>query len=213
MMREAILRPYFPTYGVSMSRVSAQGIATKVTIASLVKDLQNLRADAFDTVETPLAFLREHPVDPDSLAPYLFWNSQHYTRNLIDKTDLYELMAICWEVGMRSSIHNHKDQNCWMAAPIGRLEVHNYRVHEEDLVTQHCNIEETDVLEISSLHPVAVDPLNPVHDVRNPREFGQRAVSLHLYSRPFDSCIVYSVEQHTCGEIGLHYTSRYGRPV
>jgi len=122
-------------------------------------------------------------------------------------------MAICWEVGMRSSIHNHKDQNCWMAAPIGRLEVHNYRVHEEDLVTQHCLIEETEVLEISSLNPVAVDPLNPVHDVRNPHEFGQRAVSLHLYSRPFDSCIVYSVEQHTCGEIGLRYTSKYGSLV
>jgi len=49
-----------------------------------------------------------------------------------------------------------------------------------------------------------------VHDVRNSREFGQRAVSLHLYSRPFDSCVVYSVEQHTCGEIPLHYTSMYG---
>ena len=62
-------------------------------------------------------------------------------------------------------------------------------------------------------NPVAVDPLNPVHDVRNPREWNQRAVSLHLYSRPFDSCIVYSCEQHTCGEIGLSYTSMYGEPV
>ena len=71
--------------------------------------------------------LRAIPVDPDSLAPYIFWNSQHYTRNLIHKTELYELLAICWEVGMRSSIHNHKDQNCWMAAPIGKLQVNNYQ--------------------------------------------------------------------------------------
>lgn len=194
-----------------MTRISAPSAVSKVHIDTFVKDLQTLRAADFDAVEIPLSFLRDHPVDPDSLSPYLFWNSQHYTRNLIDKTDLYELMAICWEVGMRSSIHNHKDQNCWMAAPIGRLEIHNYRVLAENLVTQHCDIEETDAMEISSLHPVAVDPLNPVHDVRNPREFGQRAVSLHLYSRPFDSCIVYSVEQHTCGEIGLHYTSKYGK--
>src|SRR5215470_10508146 len=138
-----------------MSRVSVSNAISRVSIDSLVKDLQTLRAADFDTVEIPLAFLAAHPVDPDSLAPYLFWSSQHYTRNLIDKTDLYELMAICWEVGMRSSIHNHKDQNCWMAAPVGRLAVQNYRVLEEDLVTQHCSIEETDRVEITPLSPVA----------------------------------------------------------
>lgn len=192
---------------------SAAESVRKVPIQSFVKGLQKLRGRDFDTIDAPLAFLRANPVDPETLEPYLVWDSQHYTRNLIDKTELYELLAICWEVGMRSSIHNHKDQNCWMAAAMGRLSVHNYRVLEEDLPAHRCNIEPTDIAEITSVTPVAVDPLNPVHDVRNPREFGQRAVSLHLYSRPFDSCVVYSVEQHTCGEIPLHYTSMYGRLV
>ena len=69
----------------------------------------------------------------------------------------------------------------------------------------------TDVVEITPEHPVAVDPLNPVHDVRNPKEWNQRAVTLHFYSRPFDSCIVYSVDQGSCGEIGLTYTSMFGK--
>jgi cysteine dioxygenase type I len=196
-----------------MSQTEVKTAVTPVSIDSFIKGLHQLTRNDFDTVEAPLAFLRAHPVDADSLGPYIFWNAQHYTRNLIDKTDLYELLAICWEVGMRSSIHNHKDQHCWMAAPVGRLSVHNYRVLEENLTEKYCNIEETDVVEITPSHPVAVDPLNPVHDVRNPREFGERAVSLHLYSRPFDSCIVYSVEQHSCGEIPLHYTSIYGELV
>src|SRR5262252_5115115 len=196
-----------------MSQASVQGTVTKLSIDSFVKELQKLKAPDFECVETPLAFLHAHPVDANSLAPYLFWNSRHYTRNLIDKTDLYELMAICWEVGMRSSIHNHKDQNCWMAAPVGRLTVQNYCVLEEDLANHRCDIVPADVVEINSTNPVAVDPLNPVHDVRNPRELGEQAVSLHLYSRPFDSCVVYSVEQRTCGEIGLHYNSMYGKLV
>jgi hypothetical protein len=100
-----------------------------------------------------------------------------------------------------------------MAAPVGRLQVNNYQVLEEDLQSQHCNIVPTDTVEITQSNPVAVDPLNPVHDVRNPREWNQRAVSLHLYSRPFDCCVVYSCEQHTCGEIGLSYTSMYGELV
>jgi cysteine dioxygenase type I len=197
---------------MSVSPATGTSLAT-VSIDALVQGLRVLPASDFDTVEAPLAFLRAHPVDAATLAPYLFWDAQHYTRNLIDKTGLYELLAICWESGMKSSIHNHKDQNCWMAAPIGRLAIHNYRVLQEDLAAQHCNIEATDTVEITAANPVAVDPLNPVHDVRNLREYGQRAVSLHLYSRPFDSCIVYSVEQHSCGEIGLHYTSRYGKRV
>ena len=192
---------------------TAAPTARKVPIQTLVKELQKLGEHDFDSVEAPLEALRANPVDPVSLEPYFFWDSQHYTRNLIDKTKLYELLAICWEVGMRSSIHNHKDQNCWMAAPMGTLSVQNYRVLSEDLVRQSCDIVPTDVLQISANHPVAVDPRNPVHDVRNPREFGQRAVSLHLYSRPFDSCVVYSVEQHTCGEISLYYNSMYGRLV
>ena len=197
-----------------MERIQGTAVSVrKVPIDQLVKDLQKLGERDFDVIETPLEVLRANPVDPESLKPYMFWNVQHYTRNLIDKTPLYELLAICWEVGMKSSIHNHKDQNCWMAAAMGRLTVQNYRVVEEDLTNHRCDIVPTDMVEINSTHPVAVDPLNPVHDVRNPREFGERAVSLHLYSRPFDSCVVYSVEQHTCGEIGLHYNSMYGKMV
>ena len=184
-----------------------------VQVQHLIDRLEGLADHDFLNVDRPLTVLRAHPVDPDSLAPFIFWNPQHYTRNLIHKTELYELLAICWEVGMRSSIHNHKNQNCWMAAPVGKLQVNNYCVLEEDLASQHCDIVPTDTVEITQSNPVAVDPLNPVHDVRNPREWNQRAVSLHLYSRPFDSCIVYSCEQHTCGEIGLHYTSMYGKLV
>ncbi len=180
-------------------------------IDDFVGGLRKLREEDFTGVQGTLEYLRKSPVDPESLKPYLFWDAQHYTRNLIDKTELYELLAICWEVGMKSSIHNHKGQNCWMAAPLGKLAVHNYRVLNEDLAAHCCNIVPTDVVDITPHSPVAVDPLNPVHDVRNPREWNQRAVSLHVYSRPFDSCVVYSVEKGTCGEIGLGYTSKYGQ--
>ena len=184
-----------------------------VSVQHLIDHLDELGEGDFLHVDRPLSVLRAKPVDAASLERYIFWNPQHYTRNLIHKTGLYELLAICWDKGMKSSIHNHKGQNCWMAAPIGKLQVNNYKVLEEDLASQHCNIVPTDTVEITLANPVAVDPVNPVHDVRNPREWNQRAISLHVYSRPFDSCVVYSCEQHTCGEIGLCYTSMYGKLV
>jgi len=158
-----------------------------------------------------LRFLEAHPVDPATLDRYLFWDAQHYTRNLIDKTSLYELVAICWDVGQISSIHNHRDQNCWMAAPIGRLRVENFHVVEQDLRAGRCQLEQLNTVEMNASNPCAVDPADPVHRVLNPREFNQRAVSLHVYSRPFDSCVVYSPEQGTCGEIRLHFNTEYGK--
>jgi cysteine dioxygenase len=186
-------------------------VTKQVAIEKFRGALRKFSGEAFDGTEEIRKFLQETPVDPESLAPYLTWDTQHYTRNLVDKTPLYELIAICWEVGQVSSIHNHRDQNCWMAVPTGRLLVENFHVVYQDIPGGTCKITPTGTVEMTVSRPCAVDPLEPVHRVLNPREFNQRAVSLHVYSRPFDTCVVYSAEQDTCGEIRLHYTTEYGR--
>jgi len=98
-----------------------------------------------------------------------------------------------------------------MAVPVGRLLVQNYRTLFEDVELGQCNITPTDAVEMNAANPVAVNPREPVHKVFNPQEFGHRAVSLHVYSRPFDQCVVYSAEQHTCGIIKLSYTTEFGK--
>src|SRR5690242_21246688 len=98
-----------------------------------------------------------------------------------------------------------------MGRAIGPLLVQNLRPVFEDIAGRRRKIEPTDIVEMNALQPCAVDPKEPVHKVFNPREFNQRAVSLHIYSRPFDRCVVYSDEQGTCGEIKLSYTTEYGK--
>ncbi|MGA7219515.1 MAG: cysteine dioxygenase family protein [Candidatus Sulfotelmatobacter sp.] len=189
-------------------------IAVKqVPIQDFIQQLRKFPESAFDGTEAIRQFLQQMPLNADSLEPYLVWDRQHYTRNLIDKTPLYELIAICWEIGQVSSVHNHKDQNCWMAVPIGRLLVENFHVAHQDIAGGKCAIKATDTVEMNISQPCAVDPREPVHRVLNPREFNQRAVSVHVYSRPFDTCVVYSAEQGTCGEIALHYTTEYGKAL
>ncbi len=193
--------------------MSTPPLAKPVPIGNFAAALRQFPESAFSEIATILDFLRTTPVEPDTLAPYLTWDRQHYTRNLIDKTPLHELIAICWEIGQVSSVHNHRDQNCWMAVPIGRLQVGNYRVLQQDLVKGKCQLQPADTVEMNVNRPCAVDPKEPVHRVLNPREFNARAVSLHIYSHPFDTCIVYSPEQGTCGEVKLRYTTEYGRPA
>jgi cysteine dioxygenase len=193
--------------------MSLQTTSRQLTLDQFVAALHKFPAPAFQGTDQILAFLQSNTIVPETIEPYLTWDRQHYTRNLIDKTPLYELIAICWEIGQASSVHNHRDQNCWMIVPIGRLLVGNYHLVSQDLDRGQCHLEPTNTVEMNPTHPCAVDPNDPVHRVYNPREFNCRAVSLHIYSRPFDSCIVYSPEQGTCGEIKLHYNTEYGRPV
>ena len=156
-------------------------------------------------------YLRRNPVDSESLRPYLFFSPNRYTRNLIYKNQLFELLAICWDVGQCSNIHNHQEQNCWMTIPLGRLRVQNYRVTELDEKSSYCRVEKTDAFDLHPQNPGEVDREEPVHQVLNLGEFNQRAVSLHIYSRPFDRCLIYSPARNEYKEMLLRYTSRYGR--
>jgi hypothetical protein len=183
-----------------------------VSIERLAEQLRRMEEAIFGETEALRSFLKKNPVDAESLGPYLNWDRQHYTRNLIERTRLYELMAICWDVGQASSVHNHRDQNCWMAVPMGRLRVENFHLVSQDLQGGRCQLEPLNTVEMNLEEPCAVNPADPVHRVVNPREFNERAVSLHIYSRPFDTCVVYSPEQGTCGEIKLHFNTEYGKP-
>ena len=156
-------------------------------------------------------YTRDNPVDPASLQPYLFYEPTHYTRNLIFKCELFELMAICWEMGQTSRIHNHQGQNCWMTVPVGRLAVQNYEVVRIEPDRGYCELREANRLVMDPEHPSHVEQEMPVHSVLNLPEFGQRAVSLHLYSHPYDRCLVYTPEKNAYAEVPLFYDSEYGR--
>ena len=163
------------------------------------------------TLENVQDYILAHAVRPETLDKYLFFSKGSYTRNLIFKNDVFECMAICWEIGQASRVHNHRDQNCWMSAPIGRLRVQNFRVDERDAAHGTCHLVPTDIYDMDAAHPAHVNPLEPVHQVLNLPEFNQRAVSIHVYSKPFDTCEVYQREKGTYADVPLHYTSEYGK--
>ena len=187
-----------------------QTTAEQLTITAWVNNLAAIHERDF-TLETVQDYVVNHAVRPDTLDKYLFFSKGNYTRNLIFKNNVFECMAICWEVGQASRVHNHRDQNCWMSAPIGRLRVQNFRVDQRDAAHGTCHLVPTDIYEMDAAHPAYVNPLEPVHQVLNLAEFNQRAVSIHIYSRPFDTCEVYQRDKGTYADVPLHYTSEYGK--
>ena len=179
-----------------------------VEIGKFVEGLQSL--PRFTATEV-YGYVKAHPVQPESLRPYLFFNPAGYTRNLIFKNERFELLALCWEIGQASRIHNHRDQQCWMAVPVGKLAVQDYSVRDRNPVEKTCRLEPSKRYLITPTEPAEVDQNEPVHAVLNLPEFGERAVSLHIYSIPFQSCEVYSLENGTYRDVPLYYTSEYGK--
>lgn len=182
------------------------------SVQEFVQGLSRIPKERF-TIDHVAAYLEGNPVDPDSLSPYLFYTPTHYTRNLIYKCDLFELLAICWDVGQASRIHNHQGQRCWMAAPIGRLAVQNYDVIRIDTEGFLCELKEAERIVMDAAHPAHVNPDRPIHSVLNLPEYERRAASLHVYSHPYDHCLVYSLEKNTYSDVPLFYDSEYGTPT
>lgn len=180
-----------------------------ISVLDLAERLAGLPADEF-TPAGVSAYLQRMRVDAASLAPYILFDPRRYTRNLVYRCSRFELLALCWEPGQKSAIHNHAGQQCWMLVPVGRLINQNYRVLELDEERQRCRLEEASVFTIDPEHPLHVDPDEPVHHVENPLEDACRAVSLHIYSLPYDRCLVYSTENDRYGEVPLHYTTVFG---
>lgn len=182
------------------------------TIEQFVEGLSGIAERDF-TNERVQDYLGANPVEPGTLRPYLHYEATHYTRNLIHRTPLFELMAICWEIGQASRIHNHAGQQCWMAAPIGRLAVQNYEVVALDGKTGHCELRPANRLLMDPAHPAHVEEERPIHAVLNLAEYGERAASLHVYSRPYDRCLVYQLETRSSMEVPLFFDTEYGTPV
>jgi cysteine dioxygenase len=181
-----------------------------VSIDDWVKQLEAIPEKQF-TLPGVFEFTQRKAIRRESLAPYLFYAKSHYTRNLIYKCELFEVMSICWEVGQVSRIHNHRDQNCWMVTPIGRLRVQNFRVDNRDAAHGTCKLVPTDSYVMDAEHPAAVEPKEPVHQVQNLSEYNQRSTSIHIYSYPYSSCEVYQAEKGVYSDVPLHYSSEYGK--
>jgi cysteine dioxygenase len=181
-----------------------------VKIENLIEGLREIPSADF-TCDNVYQFLSENPIEIDSIAPFFFWSERFYTRNLIYKDERFEVMTLCWERGQISRVHNHADQNCWMSVPLGKLRGQNFRAVEIDERNQLCKLEKTDNFDLSDCLTAKVELEEPIHQILNLPEFESRAVSLHIYSKPFDKCLSYCLETDKFSEVPLFYTSIKGK--
>lgn len=164
-------------------------------------------------------YLVAYEIRPEDLERYKLWLTDRHTRNKIFRNDMIEVMLICWPVGAITPLHTHNGQLGWMTMLEGKLIVDNYRKvacnkpENQQVVGLDCLAGATQI-EMEQLNdelaipggPInTVDKTQTIHRIRNLSEWNEPAVSMHVYSRPIDSCVVFDIEKQTCFRRDLKY--------
>jgi NitT/TauT family transport system ATP-binding protein len=173
--------------------------AAMLSMQDFAAEVRTRCADHFD----PQAFgrwLRETPIAPASLEPFLRFAPGRYTRHLVLKNRDVELLVLCWAQGARAPIHGHEGELCWARVERGRLRFASYREVSRTPLTLEPG---------SSIDggPGHLDGPADIHAVSNLPEFGADAVSVHVYARPYDECDIYDLEAGLVQRVRLSYDS------
>lgn len=117
---------------------------------------------------------------------YATWTDTGYTRNCLARTDDFELILICWPPGIKTPIHNHSNQHCWMYQISGTLTERRYA----HLQGQINPTRESALCEgqFTYMH----DRMG-FHSLENTG--ADRAMSLHIYVAPITQCQIYNPEK------------------
>jgi predicted metal-dependent enzyme (double-stranded beta helix superfamily) len=194
--------------------VSEPSVETRTSrelpILEWVEGLAAVAAKNF-TQDDVQGYVFQHNIAASSLQPYTFFSKHKYTRNLIFQNDLFQCMAVCWEIGQSSPIHDHNDKMGWMYLADGQLYVQNYRVDGRDPANRCCRLVPGDGAELGGDNNTCVDKDENVHMICNLPKYKKRAISVHIYEQPMTHCEIYSLQKGTYDVVELAYTSEYGR--
>jgi cysteine dioxygenase len=147
------------------------------------------------------SLLRKYAAGEDSWRRYALFGDGTYSRNLIWRSRDFELLLLCWKSGQASAIHDHGNQNCWMAVLDGALEEEHFSARDGELKRGR-------VMTYEAGGVAFIQDEIALHQIR--ASGGQEGISLHLYSRPIDHCLSFCPESGDSTPIRAGYTSVRG---
>ena len=140
---------------------------------------------------------------------FAHFDSWKYTRNLVDAGNgCFNLMILCWGPGQASAIHDHSGAHCVMKVLSGQLCETLYEwprsLCQSDkaldvpmrLDSEEAPFSATTSMSVRGSAVLQRNQITYIHDsiglhrVSNP-SLQEPAVSLHLYTPPFDECRTY----------------------
>lgn len=187
-----------------------------VSLDRFVEEIETL-SKGLVTRQAIAEILARFRIRDEDLDRFKTWRTDRHTRNLIFRNRMIEVMLICWPAKAVTPLHTHNGQLGWMVVTEGTIVVENYRQvrcnkpENQQVVGIDCIAGATEIeMELLDREVVApwsavntVDKTQTIHRILNPDD--TPAVSLHIYSQPIDSCVVFDMENQTCRRRDLSY--------
>ncbi len=139
-------------------------------------------------------------VPSEEMQRHARFSDTRYARNLIHKTDRFEIMVMCWYAGQRSSIHDH-------AGSLGGLKILQGEL-TESLFEKAANGMIKSLTSVD--YPAGstrVEETSLIHQISNLQGENGKAVSVHIYAPPLVRMNVYSLEDPSVRNVLPQYFS------
>ncbi|ELW48406.1 Cysteine dioxygenase type 1 [Tupaia chinensis] len=145
--------------------------------------------------------------NPPSSGPQCMQSSpEGYTRNLVDQGNgKFNLMILCWGEGHGSSIHDHTDSHCFLKMLQGNLKETLFAWPDKK-ANEMTKKSERILRENQCAY---INDSIGLHRVEN-ISHTEPAVSLHLYSPPFDSCHTFDQRTGHKNKVTMTFHSKFG---
>ncbi|KAJ1663507.1 hypothetical protein IW140_004936 [Coemansia sp. RSA 1813] len=199
------MSPSYQTPSSASSDTLANALVSTTTDTPNVKTLQDLIAalnqtmgdnglgDDPRTVRQAKKLMQSYVSHSNDWSQYaVYHEGARYTRSLVDDGNgKYNLLILVWGEEQSSPIHDHAGSHCMMKLLAGELNEDLYAWPASTPDSTNLRLKRTAPLKTNSVAYMS-DKLG-LHRIANPSK-GTKAVSLHLYSPPYEMCKVFNEE-------------------
>ena len=149
--------------------------AQRFSLAALTETLASLKSAP--TQKELDALLRKLDLEPEELSGHLRFKPNTYTRRRLFRSDLCEMLVLCWLPGHRTAIHDHNGSYGAIRICEGAM--------EEEIFAQN----EAGEVEFAELHQRAAGEVTgtdvpDIHRIGNAEQSTAPMVSIHVYAPP-----------------------------
>ncbi|XP_039614889.1 cysteine dioxygenase type 1 isoform X2 [Polypterus senegalus] len=177
------------------------------TLDDLIKALHEKFSGDTVNVEEVQNLMESYESNPHEWMKYGKFDQFRYTRNLVDEGNgKFNLMILCWGEGHGSSIHDHTDSHCFLKLLQGQLKETLFD-WPDNKVRQGMTKKSERILKENQC--AYINDSIGLHRVENVSHTEQ-AVSLHLYSPPFNHCNIFDQRTGHKNTVKMTFWSKFG---
>ncbi|XP_005992119.1 cysteine dioxygenase type 1 [Latimeria chalumnae] len=177
------------------------------SLEDLVQTLYQIFVSDKVNVEEVQTLMESYQSNPQEWVKYAKFDQYRYTRNLVSEGNgKFNLLILCWGEGHGSSIHDHTDSHCFLKILQGNLTETLFEWPGRKMNSEMMKKSERVMTENQCTY---INDSIGLHRVEN-TSHTEPAVSLHLYSPPFDTCYAFDQRTGHKNKVKMTFWSKYG---